>query len=124
TLERIDACCQTCGVPGDQSPCEACLASPPEFDRARGVYRYGAAIAQVLHRFKYEDHPELARPLGRLLGDLSLEPPDVVAPIPLHPARRRSRTYDQALYLAQGLSEARKWPLQADLVARVKSTER
>src|SRR4051794_8812174 len=64
TLERIDACCETCGLPGEKSPCEACLASPPAFDRARGVYRYGAAIAQVLHRFKYEDHPELARPLG------------------------------------------------------------
>lgn len=124
SLEPIDRCCETCGLPGEASPCDACLMSPPPFDRARAAFHYGGAISDVLHRYKYEDHPEFARPLAAHLARLDLEPPDLVLPVPLHAARRRSRTYDQALYLAQALARARGWRLEPGLVTRVRATER
>ncbi len=78
----------------------------------------------MLQRYKYEDHSALARPLGLLVAALDLPPPDVVVPIPLHASRRRTRTYDQALYLARIIARARGWRFDAHLLTRIRATER
>jgi ComF family protein len=43
--------------------------------------------------------------------------------VPLHPARLRSRGYDQALELARPLARALSLPLRTDLLRRVRATE-
>lgn len=123
TLEPLDLACIRCGLPGDDAECPACLDDPPPFDGVHSVYLYGAAIADVLHRFKYEDHPELAGPLGRRVAALDLPEVDCLTPVPLHASRRRARTYDQALYLARAVASARGWPCER-LLSRTRATER
>jgi len=125
TLDPIVEACARCGLPGETvEQCATCRADPPAFDGATAAFLYGAAISDLLHHFKYEDHPELAHPLALQLARLTLPPVDVVAPVPLHPSRRRSRTYDQALYLARALARLRGWPCAGGLLERTRPTAR
>ena len=71
--------------------------------------RYEPPLDRILHAFKYDG----ARRLAPWLASLLPEPPDlsgsvgresVLVPIPLHPARRASRGFDQALLLAEDAS--------------------
>jgi ComF family protein len=94
------------------------------FDRAQSALLYGAAIADMLHRYKYEDNSALAKPLGLLVAAMDLPVPDVVVPIPLHASRRRERTYDQALYLARVIAQARGWRFDPRLLTRIRPTPR
>ncbi len=87
--------------------CPDCRARAPAFASvaALGEYRALATAAWVL-ALKYGGRPDLAEPLGQLLAArLALEPPAaeprVLVPVPLHPARRIDRGYDQALWLAR-----------------------
>jgi ComF family protein len=123
TVQPHDSGCATCGLSGEDSPCDACAGAPPAFASVQAVWTYGGAIADVLRRYKYQDRPEFAGPLAEAMSRLPLAVPDVVVPVPMHPSRRRERTYDQALYLARALARRGGWPLARALV-RVRSTRR
>jgi ComF family protein len=60
---------------------------------------------ELIHRLKYRQEPELARPLGILAADgwrRSGAPlPDFFAPMPLHWLRHLQRGYNQAALLAE-----------------------
>jgi ComF family protein len=65
---------------------------------------YGGALALAVHRFKYRDRPDLARPLGELLRRASAalpQPVDVVVPVPLHFSRLAARGYNQSALLGR-----------------------
>lgn len=63
--------CRICAEPGHfhEDTCPRCQAKPPPFVRAVAPYHHDGPLARAIHRFKYEDHPELARPLGGMLAD-------------------------------------------------------
>src|SRR5262245_20750467 len=62
--------CQICAEPGPRpvQACARCVRRPPPFSRAYAPAAHAGPLSRSIHRFKYEDHPELARPLGRWLG--------------------------------------------------------
>lgn len=124
TLEPLTEGCGRCAVSGATGTCADCSAHVPSFDRVQALWVYGGAIARVLHRYKYEDEPSLAEPLGRRLAALELRAPDVVAPVPLHGSRSRARTFDQAFWLAKVLARERGWRLDPDLLERTRATQR
>jgi ComF family protein len=124
TLEPLSNACGRCGEAGSVDPCATCERRPPSWDGAQAAFTYGGAIADVLHRFKYEDHPALARPLAAWMARLPLDEVDVVVPVPLSARRRRLRTYDQALLLARELAQLRGWRFEAGLLERVRHTGR
>lgn len=68
-------------------------------------------IDAVIYAIKYGGRAELAVRLGTLMAehiDMQGLPDDViVAGVPIHPARRRERGYNQAHLLATGLASAR-----------------
>ena len=72
----------------------------------------------MVHAFKFRGQSSLAKPLaGRLSRsyenhDLEV---DVIVPVPLTGARRRSRGYNQALLLARDVSQATGVPLMEAL---------
>ncbi|HSP77458.1 MAG TPA: double zinc ribbon domain-containing protein, partial [Myxococcaceae bacterium] len=73
-VERLPpARCRTCAEPGDfpRTTCPRCLASPPPFARASAPFAHDGPVARAIHRFKYEDHPELAPSLAELLASES-----------------------------------------------------
>jgi len=93
------------------------------FSYARAAASYGDRARQALHAFKFGGRRALAAPLGDLLAEIAVESlpytkPDLIVPIPLHPARERERGFNQSLLLAQRLGRAWHCPVRADVLAR------
>lgn len=94
-----------------------------------GQYKDPPLSAWIL-AFKHGHRADLAEPLGALLAQRVLTRwgksegglgPGVLVPVPLHPARRVERGYDQAWELAVVLGRHLGWPVEAAL-RRVRSS--
>jgi len=102
------------------------MADPPVFARARAVARFEDGPARTLvHRLKYSDRAELARPVARWMaraGADLLTDADLLAPVPLHALRLWRRRFNQAAALTAEIS--RQTGKKCDLAAlrRVKAT--
>jgi ComF family protein len=124
-----DEHCVHCGEPGRfvAGRCPRCTHHRPAFLRAWAPFAHEGALAQAIHRFKYEDQPDLARPLGALLaegvGRAPAPLPGLLVPVPLHESRRRERKYDQAALLTGVLARHLGRPM-LDALDRVRPTLR
>ena len=86
--------------------CPRCRRSRRHVDRARAIGEYEGALKAIVHALKYEARRSLARPLAALMrrrGADLLAAADCAVPVPLHPARRRERGFNQASDLARHL---------------------
>ena len=125
--------CPTCGVPlSPEAPgpydCGACLGGLHRFDRARAAGTYRGLLREVIHRFKYDGHISLARPLAQLLlpaaGELcTLHEIEAIFPVPLHPRRLRERGFNQAALLARRVGASLKIPVEYTVLKRLRWTE-
>jgi ComF family protein len=76
---------------------------------------------------KYEERPDLARPLGDLLWRM-LEPQRaslqgaVVVPVPLHPSRLAERGFNQSALLARRVARHLGAPFAPRALARIRET--
>jgi ComF family protein len=105
--------------------CASCARHPPAFSRALVPFAHGGAVADAIHRLKYRGRREVARSLAALVvppAAVHLAGATALAPIPLHPARRRERGYDQALLLAREAARLARVPLAPNLLTRARST--
>lgn len=127
-----DQVCATCGEPDlpTGSRCPRCVLRPPPFLAAYAPFAHEGALARAIHRFKYEDHPELALPLA-VLGAQAAAPFLATLPadtallgLPLHTARLRARKYDQAQLLTAALAKTLRRRWLKDGLARVRATTR
>lgn len=94
---------------------------------------YGGALKRSLTTLKYNNHPELARPLGHGLAQAWLSSSVstrvhqsrslVVVPIPMHSAKQRERGFNQAELIARSFCERTGLPLQSQGLVRVRTTE-
>jgi len=105
--------CRRCGVEVEhaRSSC-ACRGRIRSLTRLRSAAAYEGPLEKAIHRFKYEGRRPLAYPLALLLAErLAVEglAAEAVTWVPLHPARRRRRGYNQAELLGREL--ARLWDL-------------
>ena len=123
--------CERLGTPFEQDLGEGlispqAMADPPVFARARAVARFEDGPArQLVHRLKYSDRAELARPIGRWMaraGADILAEADCLAPVPLHPLRLWRR-FNQAAMLAREVSRATGKPCDVGVLLRVKATQ-
>jgi ComF family protein len=125
--------CPTCGIPlSPEAPggyeCGSCLEGLYRFDRARSAGTYRGLLREVIHRFKYDGHISLARPLAQLLLPAArelraLHEIDVVLPVPLHPRRLRERGFNQAALLARRIGGSLKIPVEYRALWRLRWTE-
>jgi ComF family protein len=120
-LQAVDALCGSCRQ-GEQ-----------EFDMARSYGLYTGNLRKALLQLKFHGREYLGHRLGALLARAfeALPEPDsaILAPVPLHPSRRRQRGFNQAELLARGLvrrlrKEARLHgsQLAADCLRRLRAT--
>jgi ComF family protein len=130
-VERVPpACCRACAEPGTfpLGTCPRCRLHPPPFTRAWAPFAHEGPVARAIHRFKYEDHPELAQPLGELLAHEAsafLRPaPELLVALPLHARRFRERKYDQTQLLAGALAKATGRRAPVGLLSRTRETQR
>jgi ComF family protein len=105
----LPAGCPLCGAPAGESSlpalrprrCKPCRTRAPPFALATAAWLHGGALAEAIHRLKYEGRFDLARPLGVLFEGCARPRCDVLVPIPLHRHRLRERGFDQARLLAE-----------------------
>jgi ComF family protein len=128
--ENTGSACVRCAEPGDydDGPCERCRRRPPPFARAFSPFVHDGPVARAIHQFKYEDHPELAQPLGELLVERARafldSAPRALCAIPLHDKRLHERKYDQAQLLVEQLGRLTGRAVAVDALERVRFTER
>jgi predicted amidophosphoribosyltransferase len=113
--------CRRCGatrvldVPGDGA-CPDCVSWPEVLARAASPYRMEGRAARLVHALKYEGAFALADPMGRALEPAARRVVGrrrpVLVPVPLAPARKRERGFNQAELLARGLAGATGWPVR------------
>ncbi len=102
------------------------VANPPVFARARAVAHFeDGPVRNLVHRLKYSDRMELAKPLGAWMaraGNELLVEADLLVPVPLHRRRLAARRFNQANSLAQAISAQCGVPIDPFALARVKAT--
>ncbi len=90
---------------------------------------YSGMLKRAIAALKYENQPQLARPLGHWLGNAWLKSPAArakkltVVPIPLHPAKLQRRGYNQAALIAESFCEFTGYKHQALGLDRARATE-
>jgi ComF family protein len=123
--------CDRLGLPFEHEMGEGVLSAqavdnPPVFQRARAVVLFEDGPARrLVHRLKYSDRMELARPLGAWMaraGADILAEADALAPIPLHYTRLWRRQFNQAAALARAVGALAGKPVELGLVERVRPT--
>jgi competence protein ComFC len=109
------------GAITDIFTCANCQNRTLHFEAAVSAYRSRGVVRQVMHDFKYGRQVHLRHVLAGWLIK-ALEDPrlagrrfDLIVPVPLHPARKRERGFNQAELLAQALSRASGIRLQPAL---------
>ncbi len=102
------------------------VADPPVYARARAVAHFeDGPVRRLVHRLKYSDRIELAKPLGAWMaraGNEILAEAEVLVPVPLHRRRLAVRRFNQAQVLAQAISAQCGVPADPFILARVKPT--
>lgn len=129
TLIALPPGCPVCGAPADDEVlaalrprrCLHCRQRAPPFAQASAPYLHGGALAEAIHRLKYERREDLARPLGLLFEACARPRADVLAPVPLHLSRLRERGFDQAALLASEAGKRFALPVE-HLLLRVRPT--
>jgi len=123
--------CDRLGTPFEHDLGEGLLSpqavtDPPVFQRARAVARFEDGPARrLVHRLKYSDRGELARPMGAWMaraGADVLAEADAIAPVPLHARRLWARRFNQAAALAREIARRTGKPFEPTLLQRVKAT--
>lgn len=88
---------------------------------------YSGSLKRAIAVMKYENQPQVARPLGQWLGEawLNSQTTDtsVVVPIPLHPSKLKKRGYNQAALIAESFCQTTGLKLKLNGLARVRETD-
>ncbi|HVI47694.1 MAG TPA: hypothetical protein VM802_22675 [Chitinophaga sp.] len=90
-------------------------------------YSQSSGMQHLVHSFKYRQRKDIALWLGRQIGYMLQESPwiseiDMLAPVPLFPSKERSRGYNQATLLANGIAHIIKKPVLSKALTRLQFT--
>jgi ComF family protein len=107
--------------------CGRCLARPPAFARAFGLFDYSGPVGAAIRLAKYGKQPEVLDHLRRawifdLPEDVRNDPPDLVVPVPLHWRRLHRRGFSPPLVVAAQVARALDRALGGRALRRVRDT--
>jgi predicted amidophosphoribosyltransferase len=131
--------CLACGNPGVSGPiCSSCRRTLERRRTSSAVraieglpvvtpFEYAFPLNRLIPRAKRRGWPRhlavLVAPMISALRTAGLSDwPQVVAPVPLHPTRRRERGWDQAVYLAGKVAECLELPCSPAALRRSRAT--
>lgn len=90
---------------------------------------YGGVLKQAIAALKYENQPQLARPLGHWLGEAWLKSEQainqkklILVPIPLHTSKQQQRGFNQAELIARSFGEYTGYKQQPLGLERIRAT--
>ena len=85
-------------------------------------YSQDSTMQSLLHELKYRGNQALGIQLGSLLGtalkNTSRFPVDVLVPVPLHPSKEKSRGFNQATLICQGIAAVTGLPVCTTVLRR------
>lgn len=114
--------CPLCGRPVEAAgPCRDCGGAGRIFDRGAGVAVYRGEAKAAIRALKYNGARWHAPWMGEIMGErvrVSGLRPEGVVPVPLHPARLKTRGYNQAGLLAEAAARYLGLPLWEDVLIR------
>lgn len=134
--------CPLCTRPAADEFCEYChrqllrsqLQNPSKFWQGElPVFvwgAYGGILKQTIAALKYENQPQIARPLGHWLGETWLKSPAAsrakkltVVPIPLHPTKLKQRGFNQAELISRSFCDFTHYKHQPLGLERIRATD-
>lgn len=120
--------CSLCGVPmeGEGNFCPQCSHNPPDYKKALFYGLYEGKLEEAILRFKFQDHPHLAEPLGQLMVQRWRQSGikvDLVTAVPISSRRLKVRGYNQAELLAKVVARGLGIPYRTLLVKRRETRE-
>lgn len=100
----------------------------PEWASAYLYFKSGNTSRHILHALKYRGRKDVGEILGLRHGaeikdKLTVPPPDVIIPVPLHPRKLHERGFNQSTAYGKGLSDALNVRMREDLLSRNRYTE-
>lgn len=118
--------CSRCGAPaaGAEAACPECEGWPDDRPRCAAAYPMAGAPARLVRALKYGGWQSLAEPMGEAMLPAALRLAEganrtpLLVPVPLSPARRRERGFNQAELLAAHVGRAAGWPARIVLGRR------
>lgn len=110
-----------------ETPVRSGLKSAGDLDEVRAAFVYNDAVRTIVHHLKYSRATRLAVPLAKYMSVLLRDLPewmtmDCLAPVPLHPVKRRERGYNQSEAIAKALSAETGIAFEPDMLFRNKYT--
>lgn len=97
---------------------------PPQAIYALFRYHKESRYSRILYHIKYLHKTDFAQYMGEFLGYYlqSLGCWDAIAAVPLHPKRQHQRGYNQAAFIALGVSKVLQIPFYPELLLRTQNT--
>lgn len=128
--DSIDPICKNCFSKFESLPVKNRVKEVTvnqDIDLAYSGWFFNENLRNSIHALKYEDRAKVGSFLGEKLGlwleDKIQNQLDMIIPVPLHHVKHRERGYNQAYWIAKGLSQQLTIPLNNQLVKRIKHTE-
>lgn len=126
-LPWISHACRTCAEPlstAQDSLCHRCQLDLPAVDHCHAPLAYRFPLDQLILTMKQQPRPELISSFCRWLAPPLARQgkPDLLLPVPMHPARQRERGFNQAGLLAQQLGWKLKIPVSHTLLSKPNAT--
>ena len=99
-----------------------------EFAVSHYTFKKGTKIQKLLHNIKYNNRKDAAEIVGKLIGIEILKhhstiPIDFIFPVPLHPAKKLKRTFNQSYHIGLGIKSIVEAECNEDYLIRVLNTE-
>lgn len=123
--------CMKCGKPlknEEQEYCRDCVRTPGGYEQGRSVWTHTGNVPHAIYEFKFHNKRyyarifagEMQRQYGGWIRRCGIE---TIIPVPLHPARRKRRGFNQAELLARELGRLTGICVRTDVVFRVRNTK-
>lgn len=95
---------------------------PIRYGTAGFKYHKEGILQRLIFQLKYHGHKKIGKILGAEMGfclkNTEFQNIDYIIPVPLHPKRQRKRGYNQAEWIAKGLSLALNIRVNTDILHR------
>jgi len=93
-----------------------------KYSTAFYYFRKGSKFQSLIHKLKYDGNKELGIELGRMGGaeikNSFFSEIDMIIPVPLHPAKKRERGFNQSEMISKGLAQVLEKELKTDILLR------
>jgi ComF family protein len=115
--------CDQCWPKVSWLPPGSSLPVPAGIHAVVAVAEFDGVAREAVHALKFGERHAIASMMGRLMAEATrAHAIDLIAPVPLHPSRRRERGYDQAAMLAQHMARTLGAPCRPGLLRRARKT--